>query len=1084
MGPKPLRETCTARKDVLDGGLSDNHFAAQLDKIVRDPGNYPVYGEPDQFFAVTFPTSGLRTLLTKTFGRVTGAGGVAGENGVLRPETSFGGGKTHGLTAVYHLAQGARPAGLDQFVDTALLPDGPVQVAAIVGDALDPSAGLETNGVTTTTIWGEMAAQIGPEALAALENNERDRTAPGTHTILKAFAGRPTIVIVDELARHLRQAVKSGNQAIRDYAEQIPAFLKSLTEVAGDPGNRVVVILTLASQHNAFGKETDEIAELLDEVGDQMRATVSETQDALTRMVQATGVIRPAEDTEIGEILKRRLFTSIDEEAAAEAAEEYKTLYEQLVGEGEQITGGADNPGAYAEAIKASYPFHPELVRVLDKRLGAIPKFQRARGALKLLAEVVASIYRDGDDCDVINVADIDFTDEPIRNHLTVGLERPEYASVAEVDLAGPRSHAALVDARAFPGRTPYTVRICRTVLIHSLEQAVSAGAGRSEWLLGTLRPGDATTLLEKALTEAERTCWHLAFDGMRWRFQVEPNVTAILEEEKSKLLKTRVTRTLDDLVAKAFCNDGATLGVPYPSGPAALPDTNKLRIAVMDPEQVTVSGREAETAPNLLVTMLDTVGQSGSPRTYRNSLVFVVADADETDRLRDRVRSLMAAEELHGNETRMAQFTNDVRNKIDTYKMNAHLEARVAITRCFKHVYYPVNDKAHSHLRHHDLPPQHQGDTQSATSVVLELLEDEDKIRKEKPSYEWLRSKAWPANKSVVSTQDLLDWFWIDHGGPIVRNPAIIREAIVDGIKGDNWVYYDTASGHAYTGTTMAGLSVEFRNDAEIMTLAEATDRGLLVRKPTLTDLKGLVESKILTGAQLRQKLEARCGGEPTKGDVLDVLSTAVAQHKYDWLVVTGTDPAPGVRALTPTEITRTGLDGLRIMTRQQADTAGVDIPDRKVVRSRFTANGASGPALAAIADQVGDSATKQLTTLSVTATADETRGTGDIDLLVSALGMLQQYDITVTADLTAEFPGVDGQMEFVGTAARKDYQNLNATFSKLLVTAHSVGGSIRIVANFSTPIEVTSPDFIQLHNVLKTLNITNVDVAAEVTK
>jgi predicted AAA+ superfamily ATPase len=163
VGLKPLRETCTARTDVLAGGLSDNHFAAQLDKIVRDPGNYRVYGNPDDFFAVTYPTSGLRTLLTKTFGRVTGASGVAGESGVLRSETSFGGGKTHGLTAVYHLAKGARPAGLDQFVDTALLPDGPVQVVAIVGDALDPSSGLETNSVTTYTIWGEMAAQIGPE---------------------------------------------------------------------------------------------------------------------------------------------------------------------------------------------------------------------------------------------------------------------------------------------------------------------------------------------------------------------------------------------------------------------------------------------------------------------------------------------------------------------------------------------------------------------------------------------------------------------------------------------------------------------------------------------------------------------------------------------------------------------------------------------------------------------------------------------------------------------------------------------------------------------------------------------------------
>ena len=149
-----LRSVCVARDDVLEGRLADNHFAAQLDKVVRDAEHYPVYGDAEAFFAQTYPTSGLKKLLTKTFGRLTGAKGVAGENGVLRPTTSFGGGKTHGLTAVYHLAKGARPSNITEFLDPGLLPDGPVQVAALVGDALDPTAGIETNGHRTYTMWG------------------------------------------------------------------------------------------------------------------------------------------------------------------------------------------------------------------------------------------------------------------------------------------------------------------------------------------------------------------------------------------------------------------------------------------------------------------------------------------------------------------------------------------------------------------------------------------------------------------------------------------------------------------------------------------------------------------------------------------------------------------------------------------------------------------------------------------------------------------------------------------------------------------------------------------------------------------
>ena len=75
------------RGDVLEGGLADNHFAAQLDKVVRDAEHYPVYGDAEEFFAQTYPTSGLKTLLTRTFGRLSGAKGAAGENGVAAMST-------------------------------------------------------------------------------------------------------------------------------------------------------------------------------------------------------------------------------------------------------------------------------------------------------------------------------------------------------------------------------------------------------------------------------------------------------------------------------------------------------------------------------------------------------------------------------------------------------------------------------------------------------------------------------------------------------------------------------------------------------------------------------------------------------------------------------------------------------------------------------------------------------------------------------------------------------------------------------------------------------------------------------------
>jgi hypothetical protein len=69
---KPIRNTCRPRKDVVEGQLADFHFAAQLDQLVRDPRGYPVYGDAEQFFELTYPTTGLKRLLERCLGRLSG----------------------------------------------------------------------------------------------------------------------------------------------------------------------------------------------------------------------------------------------------------------------------------------------------------------------------------------------------------------------------------------------------------------------------------------------------------------------------------------------------------------------------------------------------------------------------------------------------------------------------------------------------------------------------------------------------------------------------------------------------------------------------------------------------------------------------------------------------------------------------------------------------------------------------------------------------------------------------------------------------------------------------------------------------
>jgi hypothetical protein len=248
---------------------------------------------------------------------------------------------------------------------------------------------------------------------------------------------------------------------------------------------------------------------------------------------------------------------------------------------------------------------------------------------------------------------------------------------------------------------------------------------------------------------------------------------------------------------------------------------------------------------------MLDHVGSSG-PRQYRNAITFVVADGAQVEPLKDKVRALIASDALANDGARLSQFSPEIRKKVETHQKNAALEARIAVTRYYKHVHYPTSGKSNGHLSQRDLPPEKQGDSKTATSAVLTLLADDGKIRTEPFTYSYLRSKTWPEPKASTTTAEIAGWFWVDHASPIIRNMALLREAIIGGIKNDSWAYY-AATGKAYTATSMAGLSVEFRPGAEVMTVAEATTRGLLVRRSTQNDLRSVAACPVLTRAEIR---------------------------------------------------------------------------------------------------------------------------------------------------------------------------------------------------------------------------------------
>nr|MBP8948680.1 ATP-binding protein [Promineifilum sp.] len=365
------------RDEVLRGELSGELFAARLKDVVEGRAE-PVYGDPDRFFGNTYPTAGLRTLLREALGRLTGQSPT--NSPIIRLETSFGGGKTHNLIALYHAARGRlAPELAAHFLDDVALPaPDRVLVAGVVASADDPLLGINhpEDGVITYTPWGELAYQLGGRAgYALVEASDRDRVAPGASLFERLIGQRPTLIMLDEIAATLRKgsavATRMGKSTL---AEQTTAFLMSLMEFVASQ-RQVVLVLTLASEEDAFSKETANLREAL---------RVSARQER---------VLTPAAENEISSIVVHRLFAHVDRDGAAAVIARYGEYYRELERQEAPIhdrAGRAD----YLNEFALSYPFHPELIRALNLKVATIPNFQRTRGALRLLAGVVRRLWQ------------------------------------------------------------------------------------------------------------------------------------------------------------------------------------------------------------------------------------------------------------------------------------------------------------------------------------------------------------------------------------------------------------------------------------------------------------------------------------------------------------------------------------------------------------------------------------------------------------------------------------------------------------------------------------------------------------------
>ncbi|MAB12295.1 DUF499 domain-containing protein [Parvibaculum sp.] len=680
-GLLPWREVVEPHQDVATGEFQQAEFAADLAKV--HSGSAPAeYREPKQFFSRTYLTDGLSALLIGAAKRLSGSGG----DPVVELQTNFGGGKTHSMLALYHMAGGTLAqdlSGLDQLIEKhGLSVPASINRAVLVGTSRGPQDVLNAEGGRKIrTTWGELAWQLGgAEAFDMIAENDASGIAPGSEVLEAIFKKcAPCLILIDEWVAYLRQIYKVEGLPSGSFDANL-SFVQSLTEaVKASP--RTLLVASLPASQIEVGGEGG--------------------QEALARLKQTFSRVesswRPASQEESYEIVRRRLFKEIPGDKfhhRDNTLKQFAKLYRENANDFPQ--GCADED--YRRKLEKAYPIHPELFDQLYTSWGSLEKFQRTRGVLRLMAQAIHELWMNGDPSVMIMPGSVAVSSPRVEPELLHYLD-VSWQSIIAGDVDGTTSTPYKIDQSA-PNLNRYsaTRRVARTIFMGTAptHQQQNTGLDDKQINLGVVQPGERPAIFGDALRRLTNQAKFMHADLGRYWYSMSASLNRIAADKAAQIEAALVDVTIDAELGK-YLNGLADRGhfdarQVAPASSAEVPDeaggVRAVVLGVAHPH----NGRDTSEA---LIEAKDILMQRGStPRVYRNTLVFIAADARQLDNLKDAVRASLAWGEIVRDTDRLNLTQSDsALAKAKLAEANETIKTRLKEAWCYLH--YPAQESA-----------------------------------------------------------------------------------------------------------------------------------------------------------------------------------------------------------------------------------------------------------------------------------------------------------------------------------------------------------------------------------------------------
>jgi hypothetical protein len=670
--------------------------------------------------------------------------------------TQFGGGKRHALTLLYHLASAGPTAlnwkGVQTLLDKAgvhTVPDA--AMAVFVGTEFDSIAGRGGKDGTPLrrTPWGEIAFQLGREdGFAVVAKHNEEGIAPSTEVIRKFLPkDKPALILMDELLNYLNRERnrKTG------LGSQLYSFVQNLSEEARAQ-DRVVLAVSLPS--------------VIDEMTPEDEADFQRFEKLLDRLGKA--MIMSAE-SETSEIIRRRLFEwgGLPDDAKKTAAEYADWVQTHRL----QVPNWFPVDHAKDE-FAATYPFHPTLLSVFERKWQVLPRFQQTRGILRLLALWVANAYQAGfqgaHKDPLIGMGTVPLDDDLLfRPAVFEQLGGAKLEGAVTTDICGKKdSHARRLDEEAVDTirKARLHQKVATTIFFESNGGQARADATLPEIRLAVAEPDLDVGNIETALDTLSTSCYYLSAEKNRYRFSLSPNLNKVLADRRASVLPPRVEERIRAEVQKVFAEGKGVIDrIFFPEKSGQIPDRARLTLVVLPPDQAA-----ADKATRFFVDAA-TKEHGSSARTFKSGLVWAVAEG--ADSLREDARKVLAWEDIADEETELRLDDGQKRQLAESLK-KAQRDIKETAWRTYKNVMLLGKDGEWKTV---DLGLVHSSAAPSISQLILERLGQAGDIEEKGVSQNFL-VRNWPPAFKEWSTKSVRDAFFASPQFPRLLNPESIQ--------------------------------------------------------------------------------------------------------------------------------------------------------------------------------------------------------------------------------------------------------------------------------------------------------------------